>query len=163
MFKSQNPDPLSERGVYPCPVCRCGQLTAMTLMEAMSCNTCSHIFAPDWEQQQLKLADSEMALTWHWTGKRWKDPTRAGFDPHWGYWLGGIFFVSLPTGLVGLSAYLFPPLPGSRGSWFPLVWMGIVFCTHLICLLWLAIEYYQFPFFLYLRTRGRYWSDRRIY
>lgn len=144
---------LNEKGIYPCPVCRCGQVTTMTLMEAMNCDTCSHIFVPDWEQQQLQLADGEMALTWYWTGKRWKDTYSAGFEPHWGYWLGAFLFVSLPPALVGLSAYLFPPLPGSRGAWFPVVWMGIVFVTHLLCLIWLVIEYYQFPFFLYLRTR----------
>ncbi|MBP0020125.1 MAG: hypothetical protein J7647_21540 [Cyanobacteria bacterium SBLK] len=156
MFNNNtNTQQLTERGIYPCPVCRCGQVTTMPLMEAMNCDTCLHIFAPDWEQQQLKLADSEMALTWYWTGKCWKDAYSAGFEPHWGYGLGAFLFVSLPTGLVGLSAYLFPPLPGSRGSWFPFVWMGIVFVTHLSCLVWLAIEYYQFPFFLYLRARRR--------
>jgi len=43
-------------GVYPCPVCRLGQLKALPTMDAIACDFCRHIFTVNLEKQQLKNA-----------------------------------------------------------------------------------------------------------
>ncbi|MCW6035919.1 hypothetical protein K4A83_06485 [Spirulina subsalsa FACHB-351] len=136
----------------PCPVCRSGELTSLTLMDAMSCNFCRHIFVPNGEPDVLTLADSAVALTWRWNGKRWLGVQHGGTIVGWEAGLLGAAFVLFPTMVMGFSAYLFPPLPGSPWAWFPLFWTGLTFCAHLVCVVWLAVEYYQFPVQLYLRA-----------
>lgn len=138
--------------VYPCPVCRHGEIAALPLMEAFACNFCRHIFTANLEQQVLKMADSQLPLTWQWNGRTWKGVQREGLELSWGYWIAAIAFVAIPTTLVGLSAYLFPPLPGSPLFWLPTIWIGLTFLSHLICIIWLVLEYYQFPLSMYLRA-----------
>ena len=107
------------------------------------------------------MADSQLPLTWRWNGRNWQGIQREGFELSWIYGLAGVAFVFLPTGIIGLSAYLFPPISGSYLSWLPSFWTAITFFSHLVCLIWLLIEYYQFPLLLYLRTRGRQLLIRR--
>lgn len=140
------------QGVYPCPVCRHGEIASLALMDAFACNFCRHIFTANLEQQSLKMADSQLPLSWHWNGQKW-----TGIQPDetkitWGYWIAAIAFVSLPTTIVGAASYIFPPLPGSRLAWFPLAWAIATFLSHLACIIWLILEYYQFPVSLYLRA-----------
>jgi len=66
-----------------------------------------------------------------------------------------IGLVFLPTTLLGLSAYYFPPVPGSRLSWFPAAWTGLAFLSHLGIVLWLVAEFYQFPVGTYFRAWAR--------
>ncbi|ACK65387.1 conserved hypothetical protein [Rippkaea orientalis PCC 8801] len=142
---------LSYYQAYTCPVCRHGKISALPLMEAFACSFCRHIFTANLEKQAITMADGQLPLTWYWTGRNWQgmtDQNRFGL----GYGLGAIAFVLLPTAIVGLGAYLFPPLPGSRLSWFPLFWTGLTLLAHLACLLWLILEYYQFPLYLYLQA-----------
>ncbi|MBD0269899.1 MAG: hypothetical protein ICV77_16605, partial [Cyanobacteria bacterium Co-bin8] len=40
---------------YLCPVCRHGQIEAMTLMDAFACNFCRHIFEVNLEQQTVQV------------------------------------------------------------------------------------------------------------
>ncbi len=141
--------------VYYCPVCRHGELSAMPLMEAMGCNFCRHIFTVNLERQLLKMADSHVALTWHWDGRSWKGLQKEGFEPDWFYWLAGVAFVLIPPLIVGFGAYLFPPLADDPLYWVPFVWTPLTFFCHLICLLWLVVEYYQFPVWIYIRAVGR--------
>jgi hypothetical protein len=141
---------LSYFGAYTCPACRHGEIAAMPLMEAFACNFCHHIFTANLEQQILKMTDSQLPLSWRWTGIRWQGIQREGSELNGSYWVAGAAFVLLPTLIVGLGAYLFPPLPGSRLSWLPLFWTGLTFVFHLACLVWLLLEYYQFPLLLYL-------------
>lgn len=136
---------------YPCPLCVRGKLYTMPLMEAIACEFCQHIFTVNLEQKVLQMADSQIALTWHWTGKKWKGVSKNKPALTWKIGLIAIIFLTFPTSLVGLSAYIFPPLANSALQWFPWFWMGLTFCTHLGCLLWLILEYYQVPVFLYLR------------
>jgi hypothetical protein len=145
-----NKNSLSYHEVYPCPVCRHGEIAQLPLMEAYACNFCQHIFTANMEHNLLKMMDSQLPLTWHWNGRNWQGIQREGVEFVWGYWLAGIAFVLLPTTLVGLAAYLFPPLPGSQLAWLPIFWTGLTFFTHLSCLIWLIVEYYQFPVFLYI-------------
>lgn len=142
------------QGSYTCPVCRHGHISSLTLMDAFACNFCQHIFSVNWEQQLLQMADSQLPLTWRWNGRTWQGVNRPGVTLGWEYGFIGLFFVLFPPILIALSAYLFPPLPGSSLFWFPWVWTALAFFTHLTCLLWLVAEYYQFPVLLYLRTWG---------
>ncbi|MGK7914941.1 MAG: hypothetical protein AB4038_05255 [Prochloraceae cyanobacterium] len=149
---------LSYSDVYNCPVCRHGEISALPLMEAFACNFCRHIFTANLEQQLLKVADSQFPLTWRWDGQTWKGWRREELELVWFYWVLGITFVLIPPSLIGLGAYLFPPLPGDPLSWFPLLWIPLTFLSHLACLLWLVVEYYQFPVSLYIRAMvQRFW------
>lgn len=143
------------KGEYPCPVCRHGKIAQMTLMEAFACNFCQHIFTTNFEKQVLKMADSQLPLTWYWNGKNWKGIQREGTEFGWGYIVIGLAFVTLPTGIIVLGAYLFPPLPNSPLSWLPLFWAILTFISHLSCLILLVIEYYQLPIMLYARALRR--------
>lgn len=146
---------LNVQGTYPCPVCRLGQLQALSLMEAMACNQCQHIFTADWDKQHLQMADRQPALNWYWNGKRWKGAHLEGVEWGWIYWLFASGFVVLPTTLIALSVYTFPPEPGSALSWFPVAWIGLTFLSHLAIIGWLVIEFYQFPVGLFLRMGRR--------
>lgn len=147
---------LSASGVYTCPVCRHGQISGLPMMEnTFACEFCHHLFSANIEQQILKMEDSQIPLSWRWNGRTWKGIHRDGLDLGWGYAVAGIIFVGLPPTLVGLAAYLFPPMPGSPLSWLPLFWTVLTFVVHLACLGWLVIEYYQFPIFAYLRAISR--------
>ncbi|MDY6784857.1 MAG: hypothetical protein SW833_20330 [Cyanobacteriota bacterium] len=64
--------PFTEQGHYPCPVCGCGQISALSLMEAMSCNACDRLFIISVPQQSIALAESRRTLTWHWNGQTWQ-------------------------------------------------------------------------------------------
>jgi hypothetical protein len=127
----------------------------MLLMETFACNFCQHIFTTNFDKQLLKMADSQLPLSWYWNGKNWKGIQREGGELGWGYLVAGAIFVLFPTGIIALGAYLFPPLPDSPLSWLPLAWVIITFLSHLFCLIWLVIEYYQFPIFLYIRAIKR--------
>ena len=143
------------QGEYFCPVCRHGKISAMPLMETFACSFCQHIFTTNFDKQLLKMADSQLPLTWYWNGKNWKGIHREGAEIGWAYLIFGIGFVLLPTAIVGLGTYLFPPSPDSPLSWLPLFWDILTFLAHLSCLIWLVIEYYQFPIFLYIRALKR--------
>jgi hypothetical protein len=124
-------------------------------METFACSFCQHIFTTNLEQQLIKMADSQLPLTWRWTGKSWKGIQREGVELGWSYLILGLAFVLLPTAIVSLGVYLFPPLPDSALYWLPFIWAGLTFLAHLTCLLWLILEYYQFPIRLYLRALKR--------
>lgn len=143
------------KGEYSCPVCRHGKVSEMPMMEAFSCNFCQHIFTTNFEKQLLKMADSQLPLTWYWNGKTWKGIHREGVEIGWSYLVVALAFVLLPTGIVTTGMYLFPSSPDSLLHWLPLAWAILTFCAHLFCVIWLAIEYYQFPIFLYVRAIRR--------
>lgn len=155
MLSSKNLNSFNFNSVYPCPVCHQGEITSIALMEAMGCNFCGHIFTANLEQQVLKMADSQISLTWHWNGRIWKRGQQESLELAWVYWVAAIVFVSLPTIVVGLFAYLFPTVPDAPLFWFPIFWTVVVFLSHLAFLIWLILEYYQFPVRLYFRAIGR--------
>ncbi|HBE21843.1 MAG TPA: hypothetical protein DEG17_15895 [Cyanobacteria bacterium UBA11149] len=144
---------LTYQGIYPCPICRISQIQAMPLMDAMACNSCRHIFIADLDKQILKMTDRHPPLTWRWNGKKWLGGHLEGLEWGWMLWILSIAFVILPTTLICLSTYTFPPDPHSRFYWFPIAWIGLTFLSHLGIILWLVMEFYQFPMRMYLRMR----------
>ena len=143
------------KGEYSCPVCRHGKVSEMPLMETFSCSFCQHIFITNFDKQLLKMADSQLPLTWYWNGKTWKGIQREGTEIGWGYFVFAVGFICIPTAIIACGAYLFPPVTGSFLSWLPVFWTLLTFCAHLFCVIWLIIEYYQFPIFLYIRALKR--------
>ncbi|MEG3858976.1 hypothetical protein [Microcoleus sp. herbarium12] len=147
--------PFNPQDTYPCPVCRTGEISTMPMMEALACNFCQHIFIASVERQSLKMADRQPPVTWHWNGKKWIGAHLEGLQLGWPYFAAAIGLIFLPTSLLGLSAYYFAPVPGSRLSWFPAAWTGLAFLSHLGIVLWLVVEFYQFPTIAYFRAWGR--------
>lgn len=154
MDKLKNLDrQLNAQDIYPCPICRVGEISTLPLMEAMACRFCNHIFTPDLEKQQLQMADREPPLVWRWNGKNWTEAQLKNVEMGWGYILGGIALIVLPTFLIGITVYARPPVYGSPLSWFPVFWTGLTFLLHLGIIIWLIIEFYEFPLWAYLRRK----------
>ncbi|MGB3205975.1 MAG: hypothetical protein WBB28_13375, partial [Crinalium sp.] len=132
-----------------------GQISTMPLMEALACNFCRHIFTLNVVTQHLTMADSSLPLTWRWNGRGWRSVYQNGVVIGWGIVLGAIAFVLLPATLVALSAYIFPAEPDTFLSWLPLFWIGLTFVCHLLLVVSIVIESYQFPVFAYLNAIQR--------
>ncbi len=139
------------QGVYPCPVCRVGKITHMSLMEAMACDFCQQIFTVNIEQQQLKMPSRQPPLIWRWNGFNWTEAHLEGVEFGWGYVVAAVAFILFPTALIGIVAYNFPPHPATPLSWVPYIWTGLTFLSHLAIIVWLFIEVYQIP----VRAYGR--------
>lgn len=152
---------LSYQGTYICPVCRHGQISALTLMDAFACNFCRHIFTANLRTQSVQVVDSSQPMSWRWNGKNWQNTYQDDPNLTFVIWVVGIVLVTLPASIVWLMAYLFPPLPGSRWAWFPSVWLGITLGIHLLMVAWLLAEHYQFPLYIASRVRIRTWLERR--
>jgi hypothetical protein len=151
---------LDSQGVYPCPVCRVGEIAGMPMMESMACDFCEQIFTIESEKQQLRMPARQPALIWHWSGKHWTDAHIEGMELGWGYWVAAFALVFFPTSLIGSVAYFLPPTPGATLYWLPYIWTGLTFFSHLAIIVWLFIEVYQFPVGAYFRAlRQRfYWG-----
>lgn len=160
--RQADPVSLSFQGSYLCPVCRHGQITGLTLMDAFACNFCRHIFTANLTEQSVQVVDSSQPMAWRWNGRRWRVAYR-GDDLHFTpiLWLMGFALVSLPPAIVGLSVYMFPPLPNSRLAWLPTVWVSCTFLLHFLMVAWLVVEYYQFPFYVSGKIRLRALFNQR--
>lgn len=84
---------LNYYNAYHCPVCRHGEITTLPLMEAFACNFCRHIFTANLDKQAITIADSQLPLTWYWTGKNWQG-LRSSQKMQWGYRLWPSLFWS---------------------------------------------------------------------
>lgn len=144
---------LSDRDVYPCPICHTGEIATLPLMEAMACRFCNHIYIADLEKQQLEMADRHPPLVWRWNGNKWTQGQLKDVKMGWGYSLGAIALVFLPTFLIGITVYVRPPISGSLLSWVPVFWTGLTFLLHLGIIVWLIVEFYEFPLWTYLSRK----------
>jgi hypothetical protein len=138
--------------IYPCPVCRVGKIAHMPLMEAMSCDFCQQIFTVSIEDQQIKMPSRQPPLIWRWNGFNWTQAHLEGVEFGWSYVLAAVAFILLPTTLIGIVAYYFPPDPHTPLSWVPYVWTGLTFLSHSAIIVWLLIEVYQIPLRAYWRA-----------
>jgi len=145
-FRSSPSLPLQDLGTVPCPLCRLGQLQAVTLMEVLACDGCQHLWQPDWGRQTVQLADSSQFAAWRWTGRHWQPSYRATMVLPQVVWLGSALLLVAPTGLIALSTYLFPPLEPRSGLMWGTVWGTLTFVSHALIVLWVLTAYYQlFP------------------
>lgn len=158
-FQSDH-NPLNYDGAYACPVCRYGEISAFSLMDAFGCHFCQHIFTADLKQQCITMVDGSQPLTWYWNGRTWQGKFGAEIELGWGIWVGAVFLVLLPPIFIWLGSHIFPPLPGSRLAWFPDFWTVCAFVGHLTCVLWLWVKAYQFPVRAFFRAWGRYLQQR---
>lgn len=143
---------LSTQGVYTCPVCRHGEITTLTLMDAFACNFCHHIFTANLAEQSVQVVDSSQALVWRWNGQSWRSAYQRSADLTGLVWVGGAVLTVVPPLLIGLPAYMFPPLEVSSLN-IPLIFTGLAFFAHLTIAVWLVAEHHQFPLYMTLRVR----------
>jgi hypothetical protein len=148
-------EPLDFALRYPCPVCRHGHIEGLFLVDAFSCEFCRHIFTVDSLRQSLHLEDTAQPLKWRRVGDRWisahsevSEVREDSWVLLWGFCL---CFVIVPTAMVGLANYIFPPLPSSESTAFPLLWTGLTFVCHGSIVLKFCLEYYQIPVYLIIR------------
>lgn len=146
---------VNQQGVYPCPACRLGQIQALSLMDAMACNACRHIFTANLEKQRLLMVDRSPPLVWHWNGRNWTGAHVEGVKLGWRYWLIAVAFVLLPPTLIGLSAYAFVTAPGASPPLLSIVWTGLTFSLHLALIGCSVIGFYQLPVGTYFSVMAR--------
>lgn len=144
----------NEQEVYPCPACRLGQIQALSLMDAMACNTCRHVFTANPERQRLLMVDRTPPLVWYWNGRNWIGAHAEGVKLGWKYWLSALAFVLLPPGLIGLSAYALVA-PGASPPLLSVVWTGLTFLLHLALIGRSIIGFYRFPMGTFFSVMGR--------
>lgn len=148
--------PLHFEDRYPCPFCRQGQISHWYLMEVFSCGLCDRIFSADLSQQTIQLEnDTEYRKRrWRWSGHRWQRSEKQ--DTSVWLLLLSLAVVILPTTLIGVAGYLFPPLPQDTIP-FPVRWAALTGILHLAVVLWFWLAYYQIPLWVILRVRMRRW------
>jgi hypothetical protein len=130
-------------------------------METMSCDFCHEIFTVNLELQQIKMPARQPPLIWHWNGFNWTEAQLEGVELGWGYGFAAIAFVILPTILIGVCAYCFPPTPNAPLTWIPYIWTVLTFLAHLAIIVWIFIEVYQIPLAAYLQGITR-WRNNLI-
>lgn len=144
---------------YPCPFCRQGQISGLYLMEVFACNLCDRIFSSNLPQQTLTLETGlgPRAKQWRWCGDRWQPKHKSTGPLIMALWGLSIAIILLPTALIGLSGYMFPPLPTQEAVGFPMLWAGLTGVSHLALVLWFWLEYYQISVWVILSVRLRRW------
>ncbi len=152
---------LNYQETYVCPVCRHGQIAALTLMDAFACDFCRHIFTGNLLEQSIHVEDSSQPMTWRWNGHTWKAANQLDVDLTIVVWFVGLALVLLPPVLIWLSSHTFPPMQGSTWAWFPTVWISLTFFTHFTFVGWLLAEYYQVPAYVTCKIRLRDALGRR--
>ncbi|MGB3495452.1 MAG: hypothetical protein WBA57_22170 [Elainellaceae cyanobacterium] len=154
--------PLTANGSYTCPVCRHGNITQLTLMDAFACDFCRHIFEANFEQQTVHVVDSYQPIVWRWNGDRWRSRRVLDESLTLFLWIISIALVILPVSMIGISLYIFPPMVGTRLDWFPLTWTACTFFLHLLLVSWLLAEHYQPALYVMVKLRLNRFMSRLI-
>ena len=145
---------------YICPACRHGQINQLTLMDVYACDFCRHIFEINLEHQTIRVVDSTQPLLWYWNGFNWKSKHNLDENLTIFLWVVGAFLAVVPASIIGLSAYVFPPLPNTQWVWFPFVWAFSTLLAHLLMVSWLMAEHYQLPLYVLSKLRIQRWLNR---
>jgi hypothetical protein len=145
---------------YECPVCRHGQIQAMTLMDAYACNFCRHILEANLDQQTVHIVDGVQPMGWRWQGWRWQPIYQTPSDITLTLWVVGLALMVFPAGIVALGGYLFPPREGTTQVNWSLVWATATLLVHSVMVGWLIVEHYQFPPYVLAKIRLRRWLER---
>ncbi len=135
---------------YPCPICRHGEISNLTLMDAFACNFCHHIFTANLTQQTLHTADSPQPMAWRWTGHRWRFAQQGSAEITGLVWCIAMVLVMFPPAIVGLATYMLPATDGTANT-FPMVWTGLTFTVHFVMVSWVLAEYHQLPTYITLK------------
>lgn len=159
------PKPLSQKhrldykDVYPCPICRHGEITSLVLTEAFACNFCRHIFTADMDENTVRVEDSSQPLSWRWNGRQWQSVHREDFDLTLVIWVVGLALIVFPPTLVWFTYRSWPPLPSP--TLLPMLWTAVTFTAHLFLVAWLLAEHYQFPPYISSKIHLRTWLEHR--
>jgi hypothetical protein len=143
--------PLTLQDSYLCPICRHGQLNPMVMMETFSCGFCRHIFSVNLTEQVLRVEDRVPHSAWRWNNDRWSALNLINVNLSMIVWMTSVFLVTVPSGVIWLSAYVFPPIGGLTWNSFSIVWGEIVFSVHFLIAAWLLVEHYQLPSYVAAR------------
>ena len=136
---------------YRCPICRHGTLQNMAMMDAFSCSFCRHIFSVNLTDQVLQVEDQLPKSVWRWQGDRWGTLNPKDIDLSILVWVMGVFLVTIPSGVIWLGAYVFPPIGGLMWNSFSVVWGAVTFSAHFSIAAWLLFEHYQLPSYVAAR------------
>lgn len=151
---------LNTQEAFPCPICRHGQIEALTLMDAFACNFCRHIFTTNLKEQTVHVEDSSQPMIWRWNGRKWQAANQTDLDLSIVIWLVAIALILLPPSLIWLPSQIFVPIDGDSGAWFPTFWITLTFGLHFTFVAWLIAEHYQLPFYIASKVRIRRWLER---
>ncbi len=146
---------LDYEGVYPCPVCRHGEITALFMTEAFACNFCQHIFTSQPEEALIRVEDNVQPLSWRWNGKNWQAVSHEDLDLTLVIWGGGLALIFLPTALVFFSGLSLGNDP--TGNFIAFAWTGLTFITHLTLITWMLAEHYQVSSYVSSKIHVRKW------
>lgn len=141
-----------------CPLCGQGTLNQLTLMDVWGCQFCRHLFEWNPDQQILKVLDLSPTIRWWWNGQFWQRGQHPVLPLTPGLVCGAIALATLPSLLLGIANYIFPPLPGSPLAWFPIAWQALALVSHSTCIGWVMAESYQFSPYL----RFKIWLQQRL-
>ena len=130
---------------YPCPICRNGKVQPMVMMETLSCSFCRHVFSADLSLQILRVEDTLPKSTWIWNRDRWTTQTPRDSDLTYLVWFTSAFLIIIPALMIGLPAYVFPPIGGLQLNSFSIVWGEMTVGLHSLIAAWLLVEHYQLP------------------
>jgi hypothetical protein len=123
----------------------------MVMMDAFSCGFCRHIFSANLTEQVLRVEDRVPQTAWRWQGDRWSSLNPVSVDLSIIVWMTSVFLFTIPSGVIWLSAYVFPPIGGLTWTSFSIVWGEIVFSVHCLIAAWLLVEHYQLPSYVAAR------------
>lgn len=149
---------LDYRDVYPCPICRHGDLSALLMTEAFSCNFCRHIFTANVEENTVRVEDSSQPLNWRWNGRSWQAVHRDDLDLTLVLWIIGVVLIVFPPSLVHVICQSMRPPFTALTS---LAWTTVTFLLHTTLVLWLLAEHYHFAPYVSGKAQLRTWLDKR--
>ncbi len=117
----------------------------MVMMDTLSCGFCRHIFSAELNQQLIRVEDTIPKSTWTWQGDRWTSLNSSNIDLTQLVWFTSLFITVVPASMIGISAYIFPPIGGLQWNSFSVVWDELTFGIHTLIAAWLLVEHYQLP------------------
>ncbi|WP_218079571.1 hypothetical protein [Anthocerotibacter panamensis] len=151
--------PIEYHDVYPCPVCRHGEVSAIILTDAFACNFCRHIFTCTPEEGVMRVEDSSQPLSWRWNGKAWNSLRHEDLDLTLVIWGVGLAVVILPPTLVFFSCWSLWANPHTSPLTF--LWTIITFLAHFFLISWMLAEHYQMAPYVSGKVHLREWLEQR--
>ncbi len=150
---------LEYHDVYPCPVCRHGEVSVLMLTDAFACNFCRHIFTCAPEEGILRVEDSAQPLAWRWSGQTWQSVHHEDLDLTLVIAAMGAALILLPPTLVFLSCWSLWAQPST--SVITMLWTLVTFLTHFVLIGWMLAEHYQLSPYISAKVRIRTWLEQR--